>query len=303
MPDQVIDLVVPFYGPPQQLYDLVRSALAQTSPHWRLLVVDDAWPGEPVEPWLAATADPRVRYVRNAENLGVNANFQRCLDLAEADRVVFLGGDDLLLPRYVERLQWLLETFPAASVIQPGVEVIDEEGAVVTPLADRVKKRLAPRLRQPAELSGEPLLTSLLRGNWAYFPSICWPREQVAAIGFDASYDMVMDLALLMQVLREGGSLVVDPEVTFRYRRHQASYSAIRALDGDRFSDESRFFAREAHALHDAGMPRAERAARLHLTSRLHALSLSSTAVRSGRWDLLGPLLGHTFAWTSRHRT
>jgi hypothetical protein len=140
-------------------------------------------------------------------------------------------------------------------------------------LADLVKRRLAPHVDEPTELGGEPLMASLLRGNWAYFPSLCWRREQIASIGFDPSYDMVMDLALLMQVLRDGGSLVVDPQVTFRYRRHDASYSALRALDGDRFADERGFFAREATTLRAAGLTRAERSARLHLTSRLHALS------------------------------
>lgn len=296
----MIELLVPFYGPREQLFDLVHSVLAQTSPHWRLLVVDDAWPGDPVAPGLMALGDERIRYRRNPDNLGVNGNFQRCLDLAEEERVVFLGGDDLLLPSYVGRLKTMDALFPHASVIQPGVEVIGDDGTVVRPLADLVKRRLAPRVDEPTELGGEPLLASLLRGNWAYFPSLCWRREQIARIGFDSSYDMVMDLALLMQVLRDGGSLVVDPQVTFRYRRHDASYSALRALDGNRFADERGFFAREARALRAAGLTHAERSARLHLTSRLHALSLVAAAVRARRWDTLGSLLGHALGRTSR---
>ena len=296
----MIELLVPFYGPPERLFDLVRSVLAQTSPRWRLLVVDDAWPGESIAPGLEALDDDRIRYHRNRDNLGVNGNFQRCLDLAEEELVVFLGGDDLLLTSYVERLETMDALFPDASVIQPGVEVIGDDGSVVRPLADLVKRRLAPRLGQPTELGGERLLASLLRGNWAYFPSLCWRREQIAQIGFDSSYDMVMDLALLMRVLRDGGSLVVDPQVTFRYRRHDASYSALRALDGDRFADERDFFAREATALRAAGLTHAERSARLHLTSRLHALTLVVPAARARRWDTLGSLLSHALSRTSR---
>ncbi len=297
----MIELLVPFYGPPDKFFDLVRSVLAQTSPRWRLLVVDDAWPGDPVAPELTALDDDRIRYVRNRHNLGINGNFQRCLDLAEEDHVVFLGGDDLLLASYVERLEAMIARFPTASVIQPGVEVIDDAGTVVNPLADRVKRLLAPRVDDPTQLTGEPLLTSLLRGNWAYFPSLCWRREQIARIGFDSSYDMVMDLALLMQVLQNGGSLLVDPVVTFRYRRHGASYSTLRALDAGRFADERGFFAREAGALRAAGLKHAERSARLHLTSRLHALSLVAPAVRGGKWGTLGQLLAHVFGRTSWH--
>jgi hypothetical protein len=116
----VIELLVPFYGPGEQLFDLVHSVLAQTSPRWRLIVVDDAWPGDPVAPGLMALGNDRIRYRRNPDNLGVNGNFQRCLDLAEEERVVFLGGDDLLLPSYVGRLETMHALFPDASVIQPG---------------------------------------------------------------------------------------------------------------------------------------------------------------------------------------
>ena len=42
-------------------------------------------------------------------------------------------------------------------------------------LADRVKRHVyAPRGPGETVLYGEPLATSLLRGNWLYFPSLAW---------------------------------------------------------------------------------------------------------------------------------
>ena len=68
--------------------------------------------------------------------------------------------------------------FPQAQIIQPGVEVIDETGAVGSAgLVDRVKGLLSPRGRGTRLLAGEALAISLMRGNWLYFPSIAWQSE------------------------------------------------------------------------------------------------------------------------------
>ena len=77
---------------------------------------------------------------------------------------------------------------------------------------------------------------------------------------------------------------------------HGASDSSVRALDGRRFDEEARFFAGEADAFGARGWKTAERAARLHVTSRLNALSLLPTAAKAGKLAEGGKkLLGHTF--------
>ena len=68
--------------------------------------------------------------------------------------------------------------------------------------------------------------------------------------------------------------MIYDPTLAFLYRRHSASDSSVRALDGRRFDEEARFFGGEADAFAARGWKSAERAARLHVTSRLNALSL-----------------------------
>src|SRR5699024_12564350 len=92
------------------------------------------------------------------------------------------------------------------------------------------------------------------------------------------------------------GHMISDPTLAFLYLRHQASDSSVRALDGRRFDEEARFFAGEADAFGARGWKTAERAARLHVTSRLNALSLLPTAAKAGKLAEGGKkLLGHTF--------
>ena len=80
----------------------------------------------------------------------------------------------------------------------------------------------------------------------------------------------MLDLALLLDLTVGGASLVYDPRVVFSYRRHAASVSSVLAADGDRFIEESAFFDAEARRYAALGWSRAERAAKVHLTSRLH---------------------------------
>jgi hypothetical protein len=160
------------------------------------------------------------------------------------------------------------------AVVQPGVAVIDESGRLVNPMVDRVKTWLQPRSPQAVEVSGETLATRLLVGNWTYFPSLSWHRESMARTGFRPGFDVVQDLALLLDVTLAGGRLVREPELAFLYRRHAGSDSGVRTVSGHRFAEERRVFAAFAGELAERGWDRAAAAARWHVTSRLHAGAL-----------------------------
>lgn len=288
----VVDVLVPAYGDGPLLRTAVASVLDQTAPSWTLTVVDDG-PADPaLVEWVAGLADPRVRYLHNEENLGINRNFQRCVELAAHDLVVLLGADDRLLAGYVAAVSAAAAAFPQAAFVQPGVRVIDGEGVTVRPLGDRVKSTLAPRVRGRRLLGGEQLAASLLRGNWMYFPSVAFRREPLQRHGFRRGYDVVQDLDLYLRMLLDGAQLVLLEEVCFEYRRHAASLSSTEAESGGRFAEELAFLAEARARATERGWPRAARAASTHLTSRLHALARAGSAVRGGRLDTARTLAG-----------
>jgi glycosyltransferase involved in cell wall biosynthesis len=270
----VIDLMMPFFGDPGLLRDAVHSVLAQSSDDWRLTVVDDCYPDADAAAWVSALGHPNVTYVRNDERLGVGANFRRCLALASAPYVTFMGCDDLLDAEYVAIVSDAVRSHGAVAAVQPGVRVIDEDGTPSRGLTDRVKRRLAPRSAEIQVLFGEELATSLLHGNWAYFPSICWRTEFVKAHSFREDMETVLDFDLLLDLVLEGQELLLVPQDVFSYRRHRRSASSATARSTARFEEESRLFAETARRCADRGWDRATRAARTHLTSRLHAAIL-----------------------------
>src|SRR6478736_3686840 len=140
------EIFVPFWGDPGLLYLTVESVRAQRNPDWRLTVIDDCYPDESVAEWFAVLDDDRVEYVRNEVNLGITENYREVIRRATSEHITILGCDDLLHPDYLDVVLATISAVPDADVVQPGVEVIDENGLVVRPLVDRVKTGLlAPR--------------------------------------------------------------------------------------------------------------------------------------------------------------
>ena len=292
--------MVPFYGDPALLKETVASVQAQTDGDWRLTVVDDGYPDDSIPGWFAALGDERISYLRNETNLGANKNYEKCLSLATADDVTVLGADDLLRPNYVAVVRETRRRFPDAAVIQPGVEVVDEHGQLTHSLVDRVKRVYAPNPDTAVELSGEDLAASLLKGNWLYFPALVFSVAKVREVGFREGLNVVQDLALVMDLLKRGETLALDPTVCFAYRRHGGSDSSWRALEGTRFIEERDYFLTVADELTALGWSRAARAARLHVSSRLHALTYLPAAVKQRHRVGMRNLSRHVFGGIGR---
>ncbi|MBV6696424.1 glycosyltransferase family 2 protein [Kitasatospora aureofaciens] len=288
-----LDIMLPYYGNVALMQAAVRSILAQSDPNWRLTVVDDG--KEPDVPgWFAELGDDRVSYQRNEQNLGVTGNYRKCLGLVREKNFVMMGTDDIMLPDYVATVRAVLKDNPDIGMIQPGVQVIDGDGKPTEGLADQAKKRIySPKVNGRKLMGGEELATSLLRGNWLFFPSICWRTEAVRAAGFRDNLEVTQDLALVIDLLQAGEQMMITDKTCFQYRRHAVSISSAQAFTGVRFEEANRFFRDVADRLDAHGWPKAAKASRLHLSSRIHALTMVPGAVKNRNGDGTKTLLRH----------
>jgi glycosyltransferase involved in cell wall biosynthesis len=271
-----IEFMLPFYGSRTYLLETVESVRAQSDPDWTLTILDDD-PDAGACDAVRALADPRIEVVRNPARLGLHRNFQAAFDRARADYVVILGSDDRLLPNYLSTMRTAASS--GAEMIHPGVRVIDANGAPHLPMADRMKQMMMPHPRALRTYGGQSLMSSLMTGNWAYFPSVCWRTDAVRGRELVA-HDIVVDLALMIDVLLDGGRMAIVPDVCFEYRRHGQSVSSLRATVGSRFDEEQAFLDETARRLDAHGWHGAAFAARARLTSRLHS-ALTAARVRS----------------------
>ena len=106
-------IVVPLYRTPESyLNRMIMSVIAQSYPHWELILAD-ATEDHSVEETLkkqgfltaqtqgageSVTVDPRIRYVHLTENAGIAANTNQALPYAKGEYIGLLDHDDVLTP-------------------------------------------------------------------------------------------------------------------------------------------------------------------------------------------------------------
>ena len=267
-------ITIPYFANLSYLDAALQSLLAQTNADWTAIVIDDASPESGARDHALDLGDRRIRCVRNSTNLGIAANFNRCLALGGevADIVTIFHADDVLEPTYVNAIRSAHQTFPIATCVAPRATVIDSEGRPTRSLTDSVKRALWPR-KLPVMLEGDIGLARLMHGLFFYSPAVSYRIDLLPDVRFDDRWKQVMDLDLLARVLLGGGSIALIPDSLYRYRRHAESMTAVNTRSSLRATEEAAVTSEiVAHAA-DLGWSRTMRAGRMRLTTRLNAWS------------------------------
>lgn len=270
-----VHFVIPFYGADHYLFATIASAQRLNRADWTMTVIDDCNPDTKAADHIDQLDDARIRYIRNECNLGTGGNLYRALQLGAASTaryVTSLGADDLLLPNYIDVIDRAFRDHPSAIIVQPGVAVIGEHDEPITPLTDRVKRAASWTARRRGEIGGEDAVTSLLRGNWTYLPSLAFRREVIERTRAHHDIDAISDLSHTIDMLLVGGTIALPAKIAFHYRRHAGNDSSTRARTGQRFEEERRYYREISAKLTRQGWTRAARAADRHLLSRLHEI-------------------------------
>jgi glycosyltransferase involved in cell wall biosynthesis len=94
-----------------------------------ILISDNASSDETADIIQAALAqDPRVRYVRQAEDIGPAANFNYVFQHTNGEFFSWLAHDDLFAPAFHRQMVELLRDRPAAAAAMSRVRLIDDSG-------------------------------------------------------------------------------------------------------------------------------------------------------------------------------
>ena len=206
---------------------------------------------------------------------------------------LIFGADDILSKDYVEKVILAISLHPNSDFYHPRVAVIDQAGKEYLPIVDKFKKILTPINSNVVDLRAKTALPALMTGNWMYFPAITWKVETVRRFGFRSDLNVCQDIWLIAQILISGGKLSLLPETLFMYRRFSGSDSSVKLLNGVRFAEEKIVFNELAAQLLKSKMFFSALLARVHLTSRLHALSLLPRALKMRQNPI--PCLKHLF--------
>ncbi len=102
---QIVSIIIPMYNSAALLPQTLESILAQSSPYWEAILVDDG-STDATETIVKSysTKDHRFQYCRRPENKpkGPSSSRNFGLEIAQGEYVVFLDSDDLLAPDCIE---------------------------------------------------------------------------------------------------------------------------------------------------------------------------------------------------------
>ena len=265
-----VSVVVAAYGDVPYLEETLKSLVATQPDSVPIFVLDDCSPTNDVHE-IAQRFIDRITYIRSEVNRGVSGSFNAAADLVDTDYLMLVGPDDRVTSSLEDFLSKIESDAYEAVVIQPGVSVIDSSGERVRPVNDRVKDFIAPK--ENSIHSGEDLAVTLLKGDWAYNPSLLWKVSYLKKARYNESLKTAMDLDILLRLTFEGESLYRSKAKVFEYRRHSEAVSSKNA-GSQQFGEELSIHKWAFESANSKSWPLAMKWAKRATTARLHALIL-----------------------------
>jgi glycosyltransferase involved in cell wall biosynthesis len=213
----LVSICIPTYNRADMVGDAIASALAQTYPALEVVVVDNAstdrTPGV-----VASFPDPRLRFVRNEQNLGLFGNFNRCIELARGSLIHILHSDDMIPPGFTVTCVDFFIAHPEVAMtfthaVTEGAEGIQRsstgEGCIYPP--------------------PEGFRAILRDRGLVACPSVMVRREAYTEIGpFSPEYPYSSDLYQWLRLARRHAiALVGGTYVTYRQGVHTESYRLL----------------------------------------------------------------------------
>ena len=138
----LVTIGVPLYNEEHFIAKTLDSLLAQDYTHWEMIISDDASTdrsGKICERYVRK--DPRIRYLRNRNNLGCVRNCNRLVELASGQYFLWAFQHDLYEPTYLSRCVEFMNSYPDLALCYSRTSLIDTEGKPVGLAPDVLETR------------------------------------------------------------------------------------------------------------------------------------------------------------------
>ena len=122
-------ICIPTFNAAKTIKQTLDSLLNQTYHNLCFIVVDNCSVDETVE-LVESYHNPRIKVIKNLNNLGAEGNFNRCIDLAYGKYTAIYHADDIYEKTIVAEQVNFLESNPEASGVFTEATIIDESGRI-----------------------------------------------------------------------------------------------------------------------------------------------------------------------------
>jgi cellulose synthase/poly-beta-1,6-N-acetylglucosamine synthase-like glycosyltransferase len=127
-------------------------------------LISDNASNDATEETVASFNDPRIDYVRSADNVGMIRNLNRIIQLTRSEYLMILPDDDVLYPDYLSSTVPLLELHESVGVAHTGHDRIDTESNVLASFHIATEEPVVFEHRE----------SYLERSMCSTFGTVCW---------------------------------------------------------------------------------------------------------------------------------
>jgi len=124
-----VSIHLPVYNGENYIETELDSLLGQTYKGFELIITDNCSTdstGDICQRY--AQQDSRIRYIRNTENIGLNANFDQGIELARGEYFKWASHDDFHAPGFLQACVDVLDSDPKVVLAQSLVQIVDDKG-------------------------------------------------------------------------------------------------------------------------------------------------------------------------------
>ena len=125
-----VSILMGIYNCAPTLPEAIDSILAQTFSDWQLILCEDGSQDDTYAVAMAYQAQypEKILLLRNERNMGLNHTLNRCLAAATGEYVARMDGDDISLPRRLEKEAAFLDAHPEYAIVSTPMIFFDEHG-------------------------------------------------------------------------------------------------------------------------------------------------------------------------------
>ena len=194
----LVTVAIPTRNRAALLRHCVASALAQTYPNIEVLVSNNA-STDHTSDVLQSFGDPRIRELVNAQNIGLNGNWNQCVREARGTYLIILSDDNVLQPTFVEQCVRLLNQEPGLPIVVGAFDVVMTDESRTVPA-------VLPKTLRTGIWDGPAILIEHLRGAFSFGTLSAAIRTDLLRRigGFPADYAGGGEELVLARILLKG---------------------------------------------------------------------------------------------------
>lgn len=217
-----ISVCIPSFNGGLQLENTIDSVLDQTNRNWELIISDDhSTDGSYQKLKRIYEDDPRFKFTINPYSPGAANNWNNCVKHARGKYLKLLCQDDLISENCLDISARTMDENPSVVLVTGPRAIIDQNGRTI------FKSRGNQGLRNLVNGYDAIRLLAKKGTNIICEPSFVLYRTEAftKTLGFDASWNYLIDVASYVEVLKHGDLFCVD-SILGSFRISKSSWSS-----------------------------------------------------------------------------